>query len=133
MKADMDAYVNVPALLHKLQGFNASETVYAGMLVHAHGPGYEQWNQFAHGGGGYVLSRGALVAARGRLLVCLEQVATVRLETIEDMALAACLRKVTSVRHALLMLLCRLLPRSLYHLIVALIAMRVNRGPRQSE
>ena len=49
MKADMDAYVNVPAVLKALRRFNASEPVYVGQLTQSHGPSYVGWENFAHG------------------------------------------------------------------------------------
>ncbi|CAJ1410839.1 unnamed protein product, partial [Effrenium voratum] len=93
MKADMDAYVNVPRLLQTLGAFNASEKVYAGHVTYSHGPGYDSWNTFAHGIG-YILSRAALQAAVPGLRRCMEQLLGLRLEAIEDMLLGACLRKV---------------------------------------
>ncbi|CAJ1333784.1 unnamed protein product, partial [Effrenium voratum] len=93
MKADMDAYVNVPRLLQTLSAFNASEKVYAGHVTYSHGPGYDSWNTFAHGIG-YILSRAALQAAVPGLRRCMEQLLGLRLEAIEDMLLGACLRKV---------------------------------------
>lgn len=92
MKADLDAYVDVPRMRFVLRGLNASAPLYLGRVTLAHGPGYESWEAFAHGLG-YVLSRGALLAARGALANCLAHVARHRLESIEDMTLAGCLRR----------------------------------------
>lgn len=91
MKADMDAYVNVPAILRALRRFNASDPVYVGQVTHSHGPGYKGWEPFAHGLG-YTLSRGALRVAGAALDDCFGYVVRFRLETIEDMCLASCLR-----------------------------------------
>merc|ERR1740123_1214269 len=59
MKADMDAYINVPALRRVLRRFDPSRAVYAGTVAFSHDPGYAHWEPFAHGLG-YILSRGAL-------------------------------------------------------------------------
>eukprot|EP00927_Polykrikos_kofoidii_P054919 TRINITY_DN49260_c0_g1_i1.p1 TRINITY_DN49260_c0_g1~~TRINITY_DN49260_c0_g1_i1.p1 ORF type:complete len:702 (-),score=80.89 TRINITY_DN49260_c0_g1_i1:67-2172(-) len=93
MKSDMDAYVHVPALRRALLHLDASEPIYAGTVTNSHGPAYERWETFAHGLG-YVISRGALQVARATLRECLDHVVHYRLESIEDMTLAACLRRV---------------------------------------
>eukprot|EP00434_Breviolum_minutum_P036466 symbB.v1.2.032309.t1/scaffold3865.1/size49057/2 len=84
MKADMDAYVDVPKLQTTLRSLNASEKVYAG---------YEEWTTFAHGIG-YVISRAALKAAVPGLKKCMYHLLKFRLEAIEDMLLASCFRTV---------------------------------------
>ena len=91
MKADTDAYVNVPRLWATLRAVNASARIYAGQVTLAHGPAYEKWTEFAHGLG-YVLSRAALRSAVPGLRRCMNQLLNVRLESIEDMLLGACLR-----------------------------------------
>eukprot|EP00747_Dinoflagellata_sp_TGD_P128361 gnl/TRDRNA2_/TRDRNA2_174520_c0_seq4.p1 gnl/TRDRNA2_/TRDRNA2_174520_c0~~gnl/TRDRNA2_/TRDRNA2_174520_c0_seq4.p1 ORF type:complete len:135 (-),score=26.10 gnl/TRDRNA2_/TRDRNA2_174520_c0_seq4:32-436(-) len=88
----MDAYVDVPAVKDSLLRFNASAPIYVGQVTYSHGPNYEKWEAFAHGLG-YGLSRGALQAANETLLTCLEHLASHRLESIEDMVLASCLRR----------------------------------------
>lgn len=93
MKADTDAYIDVPGLRRALQAFNASERVYAGKVTYSHGEGYSKWGTFAHGLG-YVLSRGALRASRWALYDCMLSVLRHRLESIEDMTLGACLRPI---------------------------------------
>ncbi|CAE7247781.1 Chsy3 [Symbiodinium sp. CCMP2456] len=92
MKADTDAYVNVPRLWATLRAVNASARIYAGQVTLAHGPAYVKWTEFAHGLG-YVLSRAALRSAVPGLRFCMNQLLDVRLESIEDMLLGACLRR----------------------------------------
>ncbi|CAK9059368.1 unnamed protein product [Durusdinium trenchii] len=104
MKADMDAYVNIPRIRQALRFMNASEKIYAGAVTFSHGPGYETWNTFAHGIG-YIISRAALRAAVPGLRKCMDQLLQFRLEAIEDMLLGACLRKV------------EIYPRELGHMI----------------
>ena len=93
MKADMDAYVHVPRLLETLRKANASARIYAGQVTLSHGPSYRKWTEFAHGLG-YILSSAALRFAVPGLRRCMKQLLDVRLEAIEDMLLAACLRHV---------------------------------------
>eukprot|EP00913_Durusdinium_trenchii_P025743 g24159.t1 len=83
MKADMDAYVNIPRIRQALRFMNASEKIYAGAVTFSHGPGYETWNTFAHGIG-YIISRAALRAAVPGLRKCMDQLLQFRLEAIED-------------------------------------------------
>ncbi|CAE7790798.1 Chsy3 [Symbiodinium sp. CCMP2592] len=92
MKADTDAYVNVPRLWATLRAVNASAMIYAGQVTLAHGPAYEKWTEFAHGLG-YVLSRAALRSAVPGLRLCMNQLLDVKLESIEDMLLGACLKR----------------------------------------
>eukprot|EP00439_Symbiodinium_sp_Y106_P081042 s121_g19.t3 len=91
MKADTDAYVNVPRLWATLRAVNASARIYAGQVTLAHGRAYEKWTEFAHGLG-YVLSRAALRSAVPGLRLCIKNLLEVKLESIEDMLLGACLK-----------------------------------------
>ena len=91
MKADMDAYVHVPRILKTLRELNASTKIYAGQVTLSHGPGYKKWKEFAHGLG-YILSGPALRSAIPGLQHCMKQLLDARMEAIEDMLLAACLR-----------------------------------------
>eukprot|EP00435_Cladocopium_sp_Y103_P067678 s754_g30.t1 len=93
MKADMDAYVDVPKLRTTLRMLNASQKIYAGTVTFSYGPSYEAWNTFAHGIG-YVISREALKAVVPGLKKCMELLLLSRLEAIEDMLLGACFRLV---------------------------------------
>jgi len=91
MKADADAWVDVPGLLRVLNFFNASTPAYIGKVTYSHGQAFEKWETFAHGLG-YILSRGALQTAWLTLKHCLAHLARHRLDSIEDMILGSCLR-----------------------------------------
>merc|ERR1712032_195794 len=93
MKADADAWVHVPGIAELLRRYNATEPAYLGTLTYSHGPSFEKWEPFAHGLG-YILSRGALRTSSRALKDCLLHLANHRLDSIEDMVLASCIRRV---------------------------------------
>jgi len=97
MKADADTYVNLLAMSERLSCFNSAEPHYLGVL-HASMPSSnvrKDWSAmfFAHGGSGYVVSRGLIRSVGDWSIPCLAvTMQTTQGNAMEDVAFAACLR-----------------------------------------
>eukprot|EP00045_Choanoeca_perplexa_P014006 m.162483 g.162483 ORF g.162483 m.162483 type:complete len:1196 (+) comp16533_c0_seq1:148-3735(+) len=98
MKADDDTFVNLPRLQRELSLLDPEALFYGGCKrFNAHVPKTKAVNafytpknslKFAHGGAGYILSRGTLRAIQGVLEDCIRQPP---LTTLEDAKMSTCL------------------------------------------
>lgn len=98
MKADSDTYVNLRAVSDRLQCFDSAEEHFFG-AVHAIVPPRhlrEMWSAlyFAHGGSGYMVSRGLLPKIRASAPACLEDMLEMTSgDAMEDVIFALCLQR----------------------------------------
>eukprot|EP00435_Cladocopium_sp_Y103_P016165 s1568_g4.t1 len=98
MKADSDTYVNLRAVSDRLKCFDSAEEHFFG-AVHAIVPPRhlrEMWSAlyFAHGGSGYMVSRGLLPKLRASAPACLEDMLEMTSgDAMEDVIFALCLQR----------------------------------------